>query len=77
MNQGGEGFNEAEVQRLLTAIFGGNTPQAVSVIVAFTEKIGTMNYYCGSPENNNDIPKVPSFTRYVGYRRVGATRQIT
>jgi hypothetical protein len=37
--------------------------QAVPVNVAFTEKISTMNYYYGLPDNNDDIPKRPSFTR--------------
>ena len=35
----------------------------MSVIVAFTEKINTMIYYYGSPNNKNDILKGPSFTR--------------
>jgi hypothetical protein len=60
---------------LLTAIFGVNIPKAVPVVVVFTEKINTMNYYQGSPDNSNDIPKVPFFTRFVGYSRVGATRK--
>jgi len=39
------------------------TWEAVSVVVAFTGKIGTMIYSYRSPDNNNDIPKSPSFTR--------------
>jgi hypothetical protein len=59
----------------VTAVFDVKTAPAVPVVVAFTEKISTMNYYQGSPDNNNDIPKVPSFTRFVGYSRVSATRK--
>jgi hypothetical protein len=59
----------------VTAIFGVEIPPAVPVVVAFTEKIRTMNYYQSSPDNNNDILKVPSFTRFVGYSWVGATRK--
>ena len=37
--------------------------EVVAVDVAFTGKISTMNYYYGLPDNNDDIPKDPSFTR--------------